>query len=78
MRDKNTLIQTSLLTKSFHGGKVVEGVNLSLRSGEIMTIIGPNGSGKTTLIKLLLGLETADSGDITRKKNLRVGYVPQI
>lgn len=42
-----------------------------------MTIIGPNGSGKTTLIRLLLGLEAPDSGSITRKPQLAIGYVPQ-
>ncbi len=72
-----SLIKAQSLSKSFHGQKVVDDVNLSLGAGEIMTIIGPNGSGKTTLIKLLLGLEQADSGTITRKENLRIGYVPQ-
>lgn len=71
------LIKAESLSKSFHGQKVVDGVSLSLKAGEIMTVIGPNGSGKTTLIKLLLGLESPDGGALTRKPNLRVGYVPQ-
>lgn len=73
----DTLLKAQALSKSFHGQKVVEGVNLSLKSGEIITIIGPNGSGKTTLIKLLLGLETPDLGTVQRKAHLRIGYVPQ-
>lgn len=73
----DTLIKAESLSKSFHGQNVVDKVSLSLRPGEIMTVIGPNGSGKTTLIKCLLGLEKADSGLVTRRKNLRVGYVPQ-
>ncbi len=73
----DSLINAQSLSKSFHGQKVVDGVNLSLKPGEIMTVIGPNGSGKTTLIKLLLGLETPDSGSISKKPGLRVGYVPQ-
>ena len=77
IRMSTSLIKAESLSKSFHGQKVVDSVNLSLGAGEIMTIIGPNGSGKTTLIKLLLGLERADSGSITRKENLRIGYVPQ-
>jgi len=72
-----TLIKAENLSKSFHGQRVVDGVSLSLKAGEIMTIIGPNGSGKTTLIKLLLGLESPDSGTLERRKKLRIGYVPQ-
>jgi len=72
-----TLINANDISKSFHGVKVVDKVGLSLKKGEIMTVIGPNGSGKTTLIKLLLGLENPDSGEIIRKPGLRVGYVPQ-
>jgi zinc transport system ATP-binding protein len=71
------LLTASHLSKSYHGQKVVENVSLSLKKGEIITVIGPNGSGKTTLIKLLLGLEKPDGGLLTRKRNLRIGYVPQ-
>lgn len=73
----NILIKATELSKSFHGQPVVEKVSLTLKAGEIMTLIGPNASGKTTLIKMLLGLETPDSGTVERRKNLRIGYVPQ-
>lgn len=72
-----TVIEAHAISKSFEGHKVVDAVSLALQPSEILTIIGPNASGKTTLIKLLLGLETPDSGAITRKPNLRIGYVPQ-
>lgn len=52
-------------------------VSIILRPRNIVTIIGPNGSGKTTMLKLLLGLETPDSGSVYRKNGLRIGYVPQ-
>ncbi|MBU6446963.1 MAG: ATP-binding cassette domain-containing protein, partial [Verrucomicrobia bacterium] len=40
-------------------------------------LIGPNGAGKTTLLKILAGLETPDTGILSPRKGLRVGYVPQ-
>ena len=55
----------------------VRGVNLTIGEGEIVTMIGPNGSGKTTTAKALLGIIAADEGEVTRKDNIRIGYVPQ-
>ncbi|MFA9434633.1 MAG: ATP-binding cassette domain-containing protein, partial [Deltaproteobacteria bacterium] len=46
-------------------------------AGERVGIIGANGSGKSTVFKLLLGLEHPDQGQMSRPKNLRLGYLPQ-
>jgi zinc transport system ATP-binding protein len=60
------------------GGRVINAdVDIDIRPGEIVTLIGPNGSGKTTLVRALLGLERLDGGALRRAANLRVGYVPQ-
>jgi zinc transport system ATP-binding protein len=56
---------------------VLDRVNLAVRPGEIVTIIGPNGAGKSTLVRVLLGLLRHDSGAITRKAGVVIGYVPQ-
>ena len=74
---KRILLKAEAVSKSFSAIPVVDRVSLTLSAGEILTIIGPNGSGKPTLIRLLLGLETPDSGSIPRPPGLRVGYVPQ-
>ncbi len=50
------------LSKAFGNLKVLTGVNLTLRSGNIYCLMGPSGSGKTTFFRILLGLENADSG----------------
>jgi zinc transport system ATP-binding protein len=59
------------------GRRILDGVTIDVRAGEIVTIIGPNGAGKSTLVRCLLGLVPLTSGKILRRANLRVGYVPQ-
>ncbi len=52
-------------------------VDLDVRPGEIVTLIGPNGSGKTTTAKVAAGILTADEGRIEGRRGMRIGYVPQ-
>ncbi|MDR6866542.1 ABC-2 type transport system ATP-binding protein [Microbacterium resistens] len=52
------------LTKSFHGFTAVDGVDLSVRQGEVVAFLGPNGAGKTSTIDMLLGLSQPDRGDV--------------
>lgn len=59
------------------GRWLVEGVDLSIRRGEIVTMIGPNGSGKSTTAKLVTGVLKPSAGTVSRRTGLRVGYVPQ-
>lgn len=59
------------------GVNVIDGIDIDIGPGEIVTLIGPNGAGKTTLVRLLLGLETPDRGTIVRRPGLVVGYAPQ-
>ena len=59
------------------GKWLVKGITMGVNRGEIVTLIGPNGSGKTTTAKIALGLLALNEGIASRKKNLRVGYVPQ-
>ncbi|MCC0047773.1 MAG: ATP-binding cassette domain-containing protein [Rhodobiaceae bacterium] len=59
------------------GRWLVRGVSLTVQPGEIVTLIGPNGSGKSTSVKLALGILDPTEGNASRRKGLRVGYVPQ-
>lgn len=59
------------------GRWLVRGVDLSVRKGEIVTLIGPNGSGKTTSVRMALGVLQPSEGKVERMKDLRIGYVPQ-
>ncbi|MBO9465154.1 metal ABC transporter ATP-binding protein [Tropicibacter sp. R15_0] len=56
---------------------VLRNVDFAIHAGEIVTIVGPNGSGKSSLMKALIGAVTPFQGQVTRKKGLRLGYVPQ-
>ena len=72
-----SLITASNMSLS-HGGKIVlNDVDLTIERGEIVTIVGPNGSGKSTLLRGLIGALRPSTGLITRKKDLKIGYVPQ-
>ena len=59
------------------GRWLVRGVDLEVRSREIVTLIGPNGSGKSTTAKMALGIWPPAEGTARRAADLRVGYVPQ-
>jgi zinc transport system ATP-binding protein len=77
------VIEIRNLSFSFNGLPVLRNVDLDVKDGDFMAMIGPNGGGKTTLIKLMLGLHSADSGTILvfgklpRDVSHRIGYVPQ-
>ena len=73
----NVLIQADKLSVNYAGRQVLDGVDLSLRTGEIVTLLGLNGAGKSTLVKALLGLIQPTSGQVKRKKGLTIGYSPQ-
>jgi len=63
--DRNSLAELAGVTKRFGKTVALEGLDLSIRSGELFALLGPNGAGKTTAISLLLGLQQPDSGSAT-------------
>ena len=56
---------------------MLQDVSLRLEAGKVLTIIGPNGAGKSTLLRVLLGLQSVDSGEVIMSPKVRIGYVPQ-
>ena len=63
------------VTKQFGSKVVLEGLNLEVRSGETVGLVGANGTGKTTIFKLMAGLIEPDMGTVTRSRGLTVGYL---
>lgn len=75
--DMSALISARQLAFARGGRDILSGIDIDIHQGEIVTLIGPNGGGKTTLVKLLVGIETPDSGRIHRAAQCSIGYVPQ-
>jgi phospholipid/cholesterol/gamma-HCH transport system ATP-binding protein len=57
-------IQVNNLRKTFGQQKVLDGINLEVRRGETVAVLGRSGSGKSVLLKLMIGLQSADSGSV--------------
>lgn len=59
------------------GRRILDHVDITVRQREIVTLVGPNGAGKSTLVKVALGLERLDKGEVHRAARLTIGYQPQ-
>ena len=75
--DRKALISARDITVRRNDRDLLHGVDIDIRPGEIVTLIGPNGAGKTTLVRVLLGLDRPDNGEIFRQPDLVIGYTPQ-
>ena len=67
----------SRVTKHHAANVVLDAVSLEIQDGEVIGLVGPNGAGKSTLFKLITGEYGIDDGTLNRRRDLKVGYVPQ-
>ena len=80
---KDAIIEIRDLFFAFNGQSVLTDVNLRVKKGSFLAMIGPNGGGKTTLLRLMLGLLSPNKGSVRvfgrppREVSHRIGYVPQ-
>ncbi|MDF7627024.1 amino acid ABC transporter ATP-binding protein [Lactobacillaceae bacterium L1_55_11] len=58
------MLEIKSLTKSYGDNLIFQDLDLQVHQGEVLSIVGPSGIGKTTLLKIMTGIEPADSGDI--------------
>lgn len=71
------LLQVDDLTKSVGERMLFESVTFGVNEGDKIGIVAKNDTGKTTLLSIIAGQQEADSGTVTFKADLRVGYLPQ-
>ena len=71
-------INLSNISKNYGFNNVLNNINLIVNSGDKIALIGSNGSGKSTLLKLIAGIENKTSGEISIRKNIKIGYLSQI
>lgn len=74
----NDVLICENISKSFGDKKLFQNVNIHIRKGEKVFILGENGCGKTTLFKILQGIYHQDFGTITLGANVEVGYFDQV
>lgn len=60
----NNYVELKGINKTFDAYKASDDVNFGIEKGKLIALLGPSGSGKTTILRMIAGLETADSGDI--------------
>ena len=89
VRSKEVLLSTLKLRSGYGGKPVLQGIDMDVREGEIVAVIGRNGVGKSTLMKTLIGLLPPTEGNVVfkgedvsamvahRRARLGIGYVPQ-
>ena len=72
-----SLISANDVALAYGYQRLLEAVTLTVAPGEKVGLVGRNGCGKTSLLKILAGQQKPDAGEVTQRRGLRVGYLPQ-
>jgi len=70
-------LSAEALSKSFHNHWLFQNITLGIAQGEKLALVGENGTGKSTLLKILTGQLPSDSGTVTLREGIRLGYLVQ-
>ena len=73
----STILTATEITVSYGDRTVLDAATLAIDEGDRIGLVGRNGCGKTTFLRILAGLQSPDSGDVTRRRELVVSYLPQ-
>ena len=77
MKTTNALISAQNISVVKNEKAILKNIDIEIKKNDFLTIIGPNGAGKTMLLKCLMQFYKPDSGQIIKKPNLKMGYMPQ-
>ena len=79
MSNDNNVVEISIEQKTLGGEILFQDMNLTLKAGEIVSLLGPSGCGKNTLLRMIAGLESSGVGEISIEKNVidYVGFIFQ-
>lgn len=74
------MIEISLnkINKNYGFNQVLKDFSFEIKTGEKIALIGSNGSGKTTILRIIMGLEDTDNGQINIRRGINIGYLTQI
>ena len=72
-----SLLTANGLGRSFGATSIFADIDLRIEAGDRIGLVGPNGEGKTTLLKLIAGIDPPTTGEIHRRRDLRVSYLAQ-
>ncbi len=70
-------LQAENLSKRYGEKLLFEGININISEGEKQALVAKNGTGKTSLLNILADLDTGDTGSISRRRDLKISYLPQ-
>ena len=71
------ILQVSNVTKAFDGNEILTDCSFHIEENEKAALVGANGTGKSTLLKIIAGVLSLDSGNITFKNGASFGYLAQ-
>jgi ATP-binding cassette subfamily F protein uup len=73
----STILSASEVTVRYNEHAILDDITLGIQEGDRIGLVGRNGCGKTTFLKILAGLQSPDSGEISRQRELVASYLPQ-
>ena len=72
----NIIIATDI-TVRYNDRAILDSATIGIQEGDRIGLVGRNGCGKTTFLRILAGLQSPDSGDVSRRRDLVISYLPQ-
>lgn len=73
----SSILAANAITVRFNDRVVLDALTFAIEERDRIGMVGRNGSGKSTLLRILAGLRESDSGEVTRRRDLMIGYLPQ-